>query len=290
MKIAKYKKVIIIAGIISIVVIGKNVLNLNDSKQSIIIQNTDVKDSSTNEEEKKDEKYIGTNKEGKKYVYDAKKVEKKINTYDYTNDGEKVVFLTFDDGASTTVTPQILDTLEENDVKATFFITGQTVDNGGQKAKDLVKKEFDSGHAIANHSYSHDYKKLYPNRTLDLGAFKEDFKKTDDLLKDILGENFSTRVLRCPGGFMSWKGMDALTSHLDENNLTSIDWNSLNKDAEGAKKDADQLYQEVVNTAEGKEMVVLLMHDTYGKEQTAKALPKIIKYFKDNGYSFKTLA
>lgn len=290
MKIAKYKKVIIIAGIISIVVIGKNVLSLNNSKQSIIIQNTDVKDSSTNEEEKKDEKYIGTNKEGKKYVYDAKKVEKKINTYDYTNNGEKVVFLTFDDGASTTVTPQILDTLEENDVKATFFITGQTVDNGGQKAKDLVKKEFDSGHAIANHSYSHDYKKLYPNRTLDLGAFKEDFKKTDDLLKDILGENFSTRVLRCPGGFMSWKGMDALTSHLDENNLTSIDWNSLNKDAEGAKKDANQLYQEVVNTAEGKEMVVLLMHDTYGKEQTAKALPKIIKYFKDNGYTFKTLA
>ena len=37
-------------------------------------------------------------------------------------------------------------------------------------------------------------------------------------------------------------------------------------------------------------MVVLLMHDTYGKEETAKALPRIIQYFKDNGYEFKTLS
>ena len=45
-----------------------------------------------------------------------------------------------------------------------------------------------------------------------------------------------------------------------------------------------------INSSEGKEMVVLLMHDTYGKEETAKSLPTIIKYFKDNGYEFKTLS
>ena len=42
--------------------------------------------------------------------------------------------------------------------------------------------------------------------------------------------------------------------------------------------------------SQGKDIVVLLMHDTYGKEETAKALPTIIKYFKDNGYEFKTLS
>ena len=88
---------------------------------------------------------------------------------------------------------------------------------------------------------------------------------------------------------MSWKGMDALDNYLDKNNMASIDWNALNKDAEGAKKNADQLVQEAINTSKWKEMVVLLMHDTYGKEETAKALPQIIKYFKDNGYKFKTL-
>lgn len=69
----------------------------------------------------------------------------------------------------------------------------------------------------------------------------------------------------------------------------SIDWNALNKDAEGKKKNAEQLLENVKGTTEGKEMVVLLMHDAYGEEETAKALPQVIKYFKNNGYAFKTL-
>ena len=88
---------------------------------------------------------------------------------------------------------------------------------------------------------------------------------------------------------MSWKGMDALDNYMVKNNMVSIDWNALNKDAEGPRKNADQLVQQAINSSEGKNMVVLLMHDTYGKEETAKALPQIIKYFKDNGYEFKTL-
>lgn len=240
------------------------------------------------EEEKK--KYmVGVSHEAKKYSYDAKIVSEKLSKYDYLNDGKKVVFLTFDDGTSTTVTPKILKTLKDENVKATFFLTGENIERGGEKAKDLIKQEFNEGHAIANHSYSHNYKLLYPGRTLDLEAFKADFAKTDKMLKDILGKYFSTRVLRCPGGHMSWKGMDELDAYLDENNKASIDWNALNSDAEGGKKSAQQLIDYAIKTSKGKEMVVLLMHDTYGKEETAKALPSIIKYFKDNGYEFKTL-
>lgn len=240
------------------------------------------------EEEKK--KYmVGVNHEAKKYSYDAKKISDKLSSYDYSNDGEKIVFLTFDDGTSTTVTPEVLKVLKEEDVKATFFLTGQNIERGGEKAKELIKQEFNAGHAIANHSYSHDYKKLYPNRVLDLGAFKSDFEKTDKILQDILGKYFSTKVLRCPGGYMSWKGMDDLDIYLDENNMSSIDWNALNADAEGRKKSAKELEEYAIKTSQGKEIVVLLMHDTYGKEETAKALPGIIKYFKENGYEFKTL-
>ena len=241
------------------------------------------------EEEKK--KYVvGVSNEGKKYSYDAKKVEEKLNKYDYSNNGEKIVFLTFDDGTSKTNTPKVLDILKEEDVKATFFLTGQNIEYGGQEAKDLVKREFNEGHAIANHSYSHDVKKLYPNRVLNLEAFKEDFKKNDKLLKEILGKYFSTRVIRCPGGHMSWKGMDPLDEYLEENNLVSIDWSSLSGDAQGKRKNANELFDYAIKTSKGKEMVVLLMHDTYGKEETVKALPDIIKYFKDNGYEFKTLS
>ena len=242
------------------------------------------------EEEEAKKRMVGVNHEAKKYSYDAVKVSEKLSKYDYSNNGEKIVFLTFDDGASTTVTPKILETLEKEDVKATFFVTGENIERDGQKASELIKKEFDSGNAIANHSYSHDYKYLYPDRTLNLENFLTDFKKTDEILKDILGPYFSTRVIRCPGGHMSWKDMEPLDEYLKENNMASIDWNALNADAQGKKKSAQELVDYAIKTSEGKEMVVLLMHDTYGKEETAKALPQIIKYFKDNGYEFKTLA
>lgn len=248
---------------------------------------------SKDEEKKEPEKvinYVGTNEEGKKYTYDAKKVEEKLNKYDYSNDGKKVVFLTFDDGTSKTNTPEVLRILDENNIKATFFLTGSNIENGGETAKELVKKEFNSGHAIANHSYSHDTHKLYPGRYLDMDAFKADFEKNDKLLKSILGNNFSTRVIRCPGGYMSWKGMEPLDEYLDANKVASIDWNALSGDAEGGRKTADQLINYAIETAKGKDMVVMLMHDTYGKEGTVKALPTIIKYFKDKGYEFKTLS
>ena len=242
------------------------------------------------EEEEAKKKMVGVNHEAKQYTYDARKIQEKLAHYDYSNNGKKMVFLTFDDGSSTTVTPEILKALKENDVRATFFVTGENIERGGQKAKDLIKESFEYGNAIANHSYTHDYKVLYPGRTLNLDNFLADFNKTDELLKEILGPYFSTRVIRCPGGHMSWKGMDQLDNYLDENNMASIDWNALNADAEGKKKNAQELSDYAIKTSQGKDIVVLLMHDTYGKEETAKALPTIIKYFKDNGYEFKTLS
>lgn len=260
-----------------------------DNQKKIKAEQLRIEEQKRKEEEEKKKYTVGTSHEGKKYTYDANIVAEKLSKYDYSNNGEKIVFLTFDDGTSTTNTPKVLDILKKEGVKATFFITGQNVEYGGEKARDLIKQEFNEGHAIANHSYTHDVKKLYPNRVLDIDAFKADFEKNDKMLKDILGKYFSTRVIRCPGGYMSWKGMEPLDKYLSENNMVSIDWTSLNADAEGKRKNAKELTEYAIKTSEGKEMVVLLMHDTYGKEETVKALPAIIKYFKDNGYAFKTL-
>ncbi|MCI5628303.1 MAG: polysaccharide deacetylase [Clostridium sp.] len=261
-----------------------------DNQKKIKAEQLRIEEQKRKEEEEKKKYTVGTSHEGKKYTYDANIVAEKLSKYDYSNNGEKIVFLTFDDGTSTTNTPKVLDILKKEGVKATFFITGQNVEYGGEKARDLIKQEFNEGHAIANHSYTHDVKKLYPNRVLDIDAFKADFEKNDKMLKDILGKYFSTRVIRCPGGYMSWKGMEPLDKYLSENNMVSIDWTSLNADAEGKRKNAKELTEYAIKTSEGKEMVVLLMHDTYGKEETVKALPGIIKYFKDNGYEFKTLS
>lgn len=284
------KKIAIVLGISGVVIWGGSVTFAKMIEKHNIKVNQAIAQQKKEQEEAEAKKpIIGVNEEGKKYTYDAKKVQEKLNNHDYTNDGKKVVFLTFDDGTSKTNTPEVLRILKENNIKATFFLTGSNIENGGETARELVKQEFESGHAIANHSYSHDCGKLYPGRNLDMKAFKEDYEKNDKLLKSILGENFTTHVMRCPGGYMSWKNMDELDKYLEKNNIASIDWNALNADAEGPKKNAKQLAQYAIKTSEGKEMVVLLMHDTYGKEETVKALPTIIKYFKDNGYEFRTL-
>ena len=284
------KKIAIVLGISGVVIWGGSVTFAKMiEKHNIKVNQVIAQQKKEQEEAEAKKPIIGVNEEGKKYTYDAKKVQEKLNNHDYTNDGKKVVFLTFDDGTSKTNTPEVLRILKENNIKATFFLTGSNIENGGETAKDLVRQEFNSGHAIANHSYSHDFKLLYPGRNLDMEAFKADYEKNDNLLKSILGENFTTHVMRCPGGYMSWKNMDPLKDYLNENKIASIDWNALNADAEGPKKNAQQLVDFAIKTAQGKEMVVLLMHDTYGKEETVKALPSIIKYFKDNGYEFRTL-
>lgn len=236
------------------------------------------------EEERKKAMLIGTTIEGRQYTYDAEK----LSNYEYPE--EKVVFLTFDDGPSTTNTPDVLKVLKKKGVKATFFVTGQNLANGGTRAANILKDTFEAGHAIANHSWSHDYSILYPNGRLNANAFIKDFAKTDEILKEVLGDNFSTRVIRCPGGYFSWSNMEELTPYLEENDRHSIDWNALNKDAEGKKKSASELVECAIETSQGKDTVVLLMHDTYGKEETVKALPQIIDYFKSEGYVFKTIA
>ncbi len=208
-------------------------------------------------------------------------------------DGKKVVYLTFDDGPSETVTPQILDVLKAENVHATFFLIGKYIDKD-QASKDLVKREFDEGNAIGNHTYSHDYNYLYPNGKINLDHCMSDFEKTNQSLKSILGQDFSTRAVRFPGGQMSWdkqdpSGTKAMDDALHDKDMHQIDWNALSGDAEGAPKNSEQLKQELIKTVAGRQKAIILMHDTYGKEQTAKALPGIIDYLKAQGYEFKVI-
>lgn len=92
----------------------------------------------------------------------------------------KVCYLTFDDGPTTAVTPAILDTLKQYQVKATFFMLGKMVEEN----PDLAKRAYDEGHLLANHSYSHDYKALYATGE----SFMGEIEKTNGLIQGIIGE------------------------------------------------------------------------------------------------------
>ncbi|MGG4217785.1 polysaccharide deacetylase family protein [Paenibacillus jamilae] len=229
---------------------------------------------------------------------DAAFVEKYLNQQMHGQrpegiDGKKVVYLSFDDGPSVTVTPKILDILKKENVKATFFVVGKAVEEN-ESTKHLTKRIVKEGHAIGNHTYSHDYGYLYPNQTVNSSIFMNDIEKTNQILKQVLGQGFSTRVIRFPGGHMTWQrndpnGMEVLDKALRDKDYHQIDWNVLPKDAEGAPKNAKQLISEFMRNMGNREKAVVLMHDTYGKEETAKALPEIISYLKKQGYEFKTL-
>ena len=203
-------------------------------------------------------------------------------------DGKKVVYLTFDDGPSETVTPKILDILKTENVKATFFVLGNSIDSS-EESKNILKREVSEGHSIGNHTYSHNYSYLYPNRIINVENFMDDIEKANKSIKAVLGEDFVVRAIRFPGGYMSWKDKDGINDILKEKGYYHIDWNSLSKDAEGGYKSSEQLLEEVKSSVSGREKAVILMHDNYGKEETAKALPEIIDYLKEQGYEFRTI-
>lgn len=224
---------------------------------------------------------------------DTEGLIKKTLNYPVRKDGKKVAYLTFDDGPSTSNTPAVLDILNKYGIKATFFVVGKEIDSG-EDARSVLKRTVKEGHAIGNHTYGHNYSYLYPNRIINVNNFMADTEKTNETLKAVLGKDFSTRVIRFPGGYWSWEGRNGVRPIIDENGYAIIDWNALDGDAEGnPSKNAEQLLARTKQTVEdlgpNADSIVCLMHDTYGKEQTVKALPSIIELFKEKGFEFKSI-
>lgn len=193
----------------------------------------------------------------------------------------KRVFLTFDDGPSQTVTPLILEILRQNDIKATFFVLGSRV----ELAPEILKQEYKEGHYIANHGYSHSYKDIYavPENVLN------EYIQTENCIREALGiQEYTSHLFRFPGGSTGGKYSNVKKEAIKlliENEIEYVDWNALTKDAEG-NFDKEILYSNLVETAQNKNSIVVLMHDAGTKKTTVEALQDIIKYFKENEYQF----
>ena len=228
--------------------------------------------------------------DGEKYAVIASDVEKIVKGQ--TIDDKKYVFLTFDDGPSPN-TEKILDILKEKDVKATFFVLGSTLESN-DKSKEILKRCITEGNAIGNHTYSHDPKKLYPHQRVDYNLYLNEFNKTNDLLKGILGSDFDSRVTRMPEGrcsrvYYKDSNLPAFEEMLKNNNIIDIDWNSLNSDADGKNYTVEGLLENSKRDSKGLNQIVFLMHDAAAKSKTVQMLPALIDYFKSNGYEFKTI-
>lgn len=197
------------------------------------------------------------------------------------NSGEKVAYLTFDDGPSKTVTPLILDLLKKENIKATFFVLGSRVELN----PSIVRREYEEGHFIANHGYSHMYAKIYSSTN----AVLDEYNKTKQAIINAVGIEYDGHLFRFPGGSTGGKYHSLkkeAKNLLNENQIGYIDWNALSSDAAGAKT-KEALLENIKQTVGEKKIVVILMHDAGDKILTYEVLPEIIEYLRTKGYNFK---
>lgn len=194
----------------------------------------------------------------------------------------KMIYLTFDDGPSSTITPGVLQILREENVKATFFII-----NHNDSLNYLIKQAYEDGHTIAIHSYTHNYRQIYQSET----AFFEDLKLMSDKLESITGEKPS--ITRFPGGSSNTVSqfnpgiMTRLAKELTSKGYIYFDWNVGSGDAGGVRS-ANEVYQNVVSSL-GNKTNVVLMHDFENNYYTLHALREIIHYGKNHGYTFSNI-
>ena len=202
---------------------------------------------------------------------------------------EKWVCLTFDDGPSKT-TPAVLDALNAAGVKATFFVVATGYN---EKYLPLIADAAAAGHQIALHSASHEYSGIYQSAD----AYWQDI----ELLKERISPYVNTTALhylRFPGGSTNTVSrryggrgvMAELKQQCAEKGYAYVDWNVCAEDAVGGKPSAGTIYRNVVRETGKQTQCIVLMHDSATTRTTAEALPDIIRWYTDNGYTFLTVA
>ena len=214
------------------------------------------------------------------YTFNVIVKERPVNVTD--DSPEKTIFLTFDDGPSHN-TEGILDILDRYNIKATFFVTGL-----GTNYNHLIKRAYESGHTIFLHTYTHDYSIYRSSAT-----YFDDLKKIDDLVYSLTGER--SKVIRFPGGSSNTVSrnykvgiMSQLVNEVRAAGYQYFDWNISSADANGNTMPTSTIIREST-AGGGYKTVNLLMHDSGAKTTTVEALPTIIEYYLDLGYSFKPL-
>ena len=197
-------------------------------------------------------------------------------------EGEKVIYLTFDDGPSP-YTAQLLEVLEKYGAKATFFVV-----DSGSCTREILNAMVEGGHSIGIHSLSHDYEKIYSSES----AYMQDLYAMRSLIYEKTG--VLTTMVRFPGGSSNtvsrrycYRIMSRLAKRLTREGFCYFDWNVDSGDV-SACRNTEQIYQNVIaGILEQPSEVVVLQHDIY--PCSVQAVERILCWGKANGYRFEAL-
>ena len=199
------------------------------------------------------------------FVHDLDEEYKNESGYDY-DPTKKYIAFTFDDGPNKENTNDIVNYLNDNKMKATFFMVGYLMENN----PDIVKNVYDNHMEIGSHSWAH--KNLKKQK---IKVITEEMKKTDDIYTSITGDTF--KLMRPPYGSINNKVRDSFDYSFILWSLDTNDWKY---------KDPDHLYDFVINNVEDGDIV--LMHDL--QTSTKNGLEKLIKELYVRGYRVLTVS
>lgn len=210
--------------------------------------------------------------------------------------GKKVAYLTFDDGPNSDYTERILDILRKKKVKATFMVVGKNINHNPM----VLQRILADGHGVANHTYSHDYNKIYRSPE----AFVADLDENNKVIAKYTGK--PAMLFRAPGG--PDKLTQSFKNKLRERGYISVGWNISSVDSDPRGVSQNQVYNNIFAGLERVEHLklapIILMHDgtqlvtteakpgtalaayIQNREATIGALPAIIDHFKSKGYTF----
>lgn len=196
----------------------------------------------------------------------------KYGSYYVDDSDDKVVYLTFDNGYEEGYTTKILDTLKEENVPATFFVTGHYVESKPELVKRMVKE----GHIIGNHSYHHPDFSVVSKKTM-----KKELETLESAVAEITDQD-QMKYLRPPRGMFNEETLEWANElgyiHVFWS-LAFSDWNT------DKQKGGTYAYDQVMNQIHPG--AIILLHAV--SSDNAEALPKIINGLKEKGYTFKSL-
>lgn len=193
-----------------------------------------------------------------------------VKRIEYELDPSKpTIAITFDDGPNTTTTMEILDVLEKYQVRASFFLIGTNINDESAKS---VKRAYDLGCDIENHSKTHSY---MDKMTAD--EIKDEVAYVNDKVKEITGT--TPRFFRPPYIAVN----DTMYDNID---MTFISGNGCNDWEDRVTADYRAKYLEK-KAADG---VIFLLHDAEGNSKTVEALDKAIPILLEKGFQFATIS
>jgi peptidoglycan/xylan/chitin deacetylase (PgdA/CDA1 family) len=191
---------------------------------------------------------------------------------------DKIAYLTFDDGP-TVYTNEIINILNQYQVKGTFFIIGINA----KRFPDVIQRLKKEGHQIGNHSYTHDYNLIYLNAT----NFINELELTDKIIYNLTGQHHN--LFRFPGGSSTLMATpEQITEYikiLQQQGFEYFDWNVDSGDI--LSDNAGQIVNNIEDQIKDKTIALILLHST--RLITVEALPRIIILLRTYGFQMQLL-